>query len=185
MNTNSYLCRYISSHPNWENELVEQHHLKIKIQGNYAIFNYDHDSDFSNPIVQEARGIILNIEKQEVVCWPFRKFGNYYESYADKIDWATARVQEKVDGSIVKLWYDFEVNAWNFSTNGMIYASEAKIGENAQWDSKKNFQSNSQQNSQLSANQSLQSNFLSLLHSAVNYKDICFESLNKDHTYIF
>lgn len=181
MNTNSYLCRYISSHPDWKNELVEQYHLKIKMQGNYAIFNYDHDSDFSNPIVQEARGIILDITKQEVVCWPFRKFGNYYESYADKIDWATARVQEKVDGSIVKLWYDFEANAWTFSTNRMLDASETKIGENAQPD----FRANSKLNSQLSANQSFKSNFLSLIHSAVNYKDICFESLNKDYTYIF
>ena len=70
--------------------------------------------------IRELGGIIIDCERCEVVCWPFRKFGNHNEGYADTIDWSTARVQEKVDGSIVKLWYDEANGKWQFSTNGCI-----------------------------------------------------------------
>ena len=123
----SLICDVIEQNPNnWEQELSE---LNIKIKKcsdlPYAIFNYDINADFSNPVVQEARGIIIDIEKLEVVCWPFRKFGNYTEFYADEIDWTTAHVQEKVDGSIIKLWYSDRLNDWVWSTNSCIFASEA------------------------------------------------------------
>ena len=78
-----------------EEILKKEYGLRIKVEGDYAVFNYNITCDFKNPIVQEARGIILDIKSFEVVCWPFRKFGNYNESYADEIDWTTARVQER------------------------------------------------------------------------------------------
>ena len=107
--------------------MVDDYHIKTKEDYPFAIFNYDIGCDFSNPIVQEARGIIINLETLDVVCWPFRKFGNYNESYADKIDWDTARVQEKIDGSIVKLWYNDLFKQWQFSSNSVINAYEAVI----------------------------------------------------------
>jgi hypothetical protein len=83
--------------------------------------------DFTLPEVQEARGIIINVETLEVVCWPFRKFGNYGESYVDTIDWSSARTQEKIDGSITKLWWN-EINQnWQVSTNGIIYPNDFYI----------------------------------------------------------
>lgn len=130
MNEKSFLARYIRSHENWRTELSEYpYFLRIAEEGSYAIFNYDMTQsvsidgerrmcDFSLPEVQEARGIIINTETLDVVCWPFRKFGNYGEYYADSIDWNTARVQEKVDGSIMKLWNDGE--RWRVSTNSAI-----------------------------------------------------------------
>ena len=99
----SEICNFINEHPNWRDLLIEEYRINIKEEYPFAIFNYGIDCDFSNPIVQEARGIIIDIEDCDVVCWPFRKFGNYNESYADKIDWNTARVQDKIDGSIIKL----------------------------------------------------------------------------------
>lgn len=130
MNENSFLARYISTHENWRTELSEYpYFLRIAEEGRFAIFNYDMTQsasidgerrmcDFSLPEVQEARGIIIDTKTLEVVCWPFRKFGNYGEYYADSIDWSTARVQEKVDGSIMKLWNDGE--RWRVSTNSTI-----------------------------------------------------------------
>jgi hypothetical protein len=38
-------------------------------------------TDYTDPIVQEARGIIIDITNGDVVCWPFRKFGNWQESW--------------------------------------------------------------------------------------------------------
>lgn len=85
--------------------------------------------DFTIPEVQEARGIIIDTNNLDVMCWPFRKFGNYGESYVDDIDWPSAQVQEKVDGSIMKLWYDNrpDKQTWCVSTNGMINAFNAPI----------------------------------------------------------
>ena len=130
MQERSYLCKFINNNPNWESILSEYpYFITIRKDGPLAIFNYnllaseivegetEEDTkrftcDFSLPEVQEARGIIINYETLEVVCWPFRKFGNYGESYVDTIDWRTARVQEKVDGSIMKLWFNKLTNNW-------------------------------------------------------------------------
>ena len=128
MNTNSLICKYIFENPsNWYETLHKEYGIRIKKEGPLAIFSYNVECDFSNPIVQEARGIIIDYEKIEVVCWPFRKFGNHTESYADSIDWNSAVVLEKVDGSIVKLWYNKLTEKWQFSTNGMIDADNATI----------------------------------------------------------
>ena len=134
MTENSKLCRYIATHENWEEELKEKPYcLKIRHgEGKYkdlCVFCYDHlYSVFSNPIVQEARGIIINLKKLEVVCRAFNKFFNYGEGNAAKIDWSTARATEKIDGSIMKLWYFEDTDEWVLSTNGMIDAKEAVVG---------------------------------------------------------
>ena len=125
MNKNSKICCFMSKNMEWRTILKEEYGIVIKEDFPYAIFNYGIKCDFSNPIVQEARGIIINIETLEVVCWPFRKFGNYNESYADKIDWNTARVQDKIDGSIIKMWWSQISNEWQFSTNSTINAKDA------------------------------------------------------------
>lgn len=161
MNENSVLCRFLAAHPaDWE-ERLSALGIRMKRGGALCIFNYNITSDFSLPEVAEARGIILDTEKREVVCWPFRKFGNYNESYADRIDWQTARVQEKVDGSIVKLWFDGKRGAWQFSTNGCIRAEEASV--DGRWDLK----------------------YGDLIRKAENYGEIPFDALDREKTYIF
>lgn len=162
MNRNSMLCRYLSEHSDWETRLWDDYGIKVKRDGPYAIFNYSYNSSFADPLVQEARGIVLDVERLEVVCWPFRKFGNYTESYADDIDWRTARVQEKVDGSIVKLWHDHREGRWRFSTNGIIDAAKAPIEGSAPGRT-----------------------FLNAIRSAENYSDIHTDALDADRTYIF
>lgn len=162
MNTNSYLCRFLADHPDqWATLLWKDYRIRAKEEDGYAIFNYSFDCDFSDPLVQEARGIILDTEKKEVVCWPFRKFGNHYEHYADPIDWSQAQVLEKVDGSIIKLWYDRKKPGWQFSTNAMLRSEHAPVDE---------FSLNS---------------FYHLICRADNFGDIPFDSLDKDTTYIF
>ena len=56
----------------------------------------------------------------------FNKFGNYGEPYAPDIDWSTAFVSEKIDGSLIKVWWD---GAWHISTNGTIDAFKAELGD--------------------------------------------------------
>ena len=163
MNRNSRLCCFISEHENWRDILKDEYKITVKEEYPFAIFNYGIDCDFSNPIVQESRGIILDLDNLEVVCWPFRKFGNYNESYADKIDWNTARVQDKIDGSIIKLWWNRMTGKWQFSTNGTINAGTAL------------------------ANQMTQDTFLNVIRKADNYCEIILRLpiFNKDYTFIF
>jgi predicted DNA-binding protein (MmcQ/YjbR family) len=126
MNT---LVEYIKTYPNWRTELTQKPYcLTIKEKGKYTIFSYSQiDSDFYNKIVRVSRGIILKDVDTDpvVVCHAFDKFGNYGESYADTIDWASARVQEKVDGSIIRLWHDDDL--WHVSTNNTIDAFETDL----------------------------------------------------------
>ena len=160
MNKNSLIVDFIKKYPHSWRELLKEKGIKVKDSDtdHRVIFNYGIDCDFSDPIVQEARGIIINLDTLDVVCHPFRKFGNYNESYVDNIDWASARVQEKVDGSIVKLyWFN---NEWVWATNGVIDARNADV-------------------------QGFNKTFYDIIVSAKNYKDIPFEALVHDYTYIF
>jgi hypothetical protein len=121
---------YCSRHENWEEELTQEpYYVKIKEDGPYVMFSYDQiRSDFSYTIVREARGIIFRKGEWETpVCWAFNKFGNYGESYAPNIDWATSFVTEKVDGSLIKMWYDN--GDWHISTNGTINAFDATMSD--------------------------------------------------------
>lgn len=81
-------------------------------------FKYDQiESPMGSPLVQECRGLILNSKDNwNVVAFPFTKFFNYGEGHAAEIDWTTARVQEKIDGSLMILYhYD---NKWNVASSG-------------------------------------------------------------------
>lgn len=75
-------------------------------------------SPMHEAVVQESRGLILDQDDDwRIIAWPFRKFFNAGEPHAATIDWTTARVQEKLDGSLMILyWYD---GAWQVATSGM------------------------------------------------------------------
>ena len=93
-------------------------------------FRYDQIESSKNkthPIVVECRGLILNSKDNwNIVAYPFNRFFNYGE-VPDPIDWSTARVQEKIDGSMVFIfWYG---GRWNAATKGSPSAS-GNVGEN-------------------------------------------------------
>lgn len=66
------------------------------------------DSPLTNPIVRECRGLVLDRDDDyKPVARGFDKFFNYGEPGADDVDWATAEVQEKIDGTLILLYeYD-------------------------------------------------------------------------------
>ena len=164
MTANSKLCQIIAKFPNgdWQNVLENEHHgINWKSDGPLTIFNYGIEADFYDPVVQEARGIIINTEKCEVVCWPFRKFGKYDEGYADKIDWSTAKIQEKIDGSIMKLWWNEITGEWTWSSNSMIYAEKTHLPDD------------------------FSMSFKDAVEKADNYEFLKYDSLDKECTYIF
>lgn len=160
------ILKFVKNNENWE-ELLSQdpYNLIITRDNGYIMFKYDQiKSDFSLDIVKEARGIIFREKDFKVVCFPFIKFFNVEEPYADDINWENIQVQEKVDGSLIKVWADTSENGlpiWNISTNGTIDAFKANLTENM----------------------SDYHNFGELFMSVFD-ADLLF-NLNKDYTYMF
>ena len=162
MNEKSLICNYIKNHPDtWENDIKKMKIRFNKDADNLCIFKYDVGADFSDPIVCEARGIIIDLNNLEVVGIGFNKFFNSHEEYAADIDWHSARVQEKLDGSILKLFYNPYRNQWQWATNGVIEAVNATCED------------------------FIHKNFQELVNSADNLGCLDFNILNKDKSYIF
>lgn len=100
---------------------IEALHVSVKrhpAYPNLILFKYDQiESPMGNELVQNCRGVILDEnDNWRCVARPFKKFFNEGEGHAATLDWKTARVQEKVDGSLIILyWYD---GKWNVATSG-------------------------------------------------------------------
>lgn len=128
------LIKFLIANPDtWREQLsAAPYNLTIREEGDYVLFKYSQiESDFNEPIVREARGIILAHRggTWQVVRLAFDKFFNIGEVYADPINWNSVLITEKIDGSIMTLWYD--AGKWHLSTNGTIDAYEAKVGNGA------------------------------------------------------
>lgn len=129
MNYLTHIGKFISENEDWKEILSnEPYNLKISFDGEYVLMKYDmKTADFSSPIVREARGIIFKVGEWEYpVCHPFNKFFNYGETFSDDVDWNSAVVSEKIDGSLMKLWFD---DKWHLSTNGSIDAYKTTFND--------------------------------------------------------
>lgn len=82
------------------------------------LFKYNQiESPMAEPLVQECRGLILDaLHNWAVVSMPYTKFWNYGESLAAPIHWESATVWEKLDGSLITLY--FYGGSWHISTSG-------------------------------------------------------------------
>lgn len=82
------------------------------------LLKYDQiESPFAEPLVRECRGLILNRSQNwDVVSFPYTKFFNHGEGHVAPIDWASATIYEKVDGSLITL-YNW-CGSWQVATSG-------------------------------------------------------------------
>ena len=133
------LVKFMNKYADWEERLrAKPYCLDIKWDGDFVILKYNMiESDLNLTICKEARGsIFTNIHNEWVcVCRSLDKFGNWSESYAatKKIDWSkSVTVQEKVDGSIIRVWC--WKGLWHVSTNGTIDAFKAECGDSTYGD---------------------------------------------------
>ena len=124
--------KFIKENENWK-ELIQQapYFLKIDEDEDYALIKYDMiNSDFTQEIVNECRGIIIDKHTNKAHALSFKKFFNIQEELHADIDWKTARVQEKVDGSKILYWYNEYKNEWQVSTSGTLDAYKAQVNDN-------------------------------------------------------
>lgn len=155
------LQKFLIENKDWQDKISKEPYcLKIVEEGNLVLFKYNQiKSDFNESIVKEARGIILERDTWKVVAYAFDKFFNYGEQYAEDIDWESAVVEQKEDGSIIKVYY--YDNKWRVATNGTIDAYKCNIQS-------PNYNS-----------------FGELFDVAAKNSGLDYSKLNKDYTYIF
>ena len=96
--------------------------LRVKRKEDLIVLNYD----IGNKKDDDCRGLILNVPDFEVVSFSFLRFYNYGDPKAATIDWPSARVMEKLDGSLVVFYH---WNGWRVQTRGEIDA-EGKLHSN-------------------------------------------------------
>src|SRR4051794_21524704 len=85
------------------------------------------NSPMAEPIVQDCRGIILDeADDWRVVSYPYRKFFNHGEPNAAAIDWPSARVFDKLDGSLMTLYRYAE--KWQVASSGLPDADGPVFG---------------------------------------------------------
>lgn len=83
------------------------------ISFSYSLIN----SPMELQIVQECRGLILDEANDwAIVAYPYKKFFNYGEKNAVKLDWTSTVCLEKLDGSIAILYY--YDNKWHVGSSG-------------------------------------------------------------------
>jgi len=108
-------------------ELGIMHNIHSIFPNLYLFKYHTLHSPMENPVVQDARGIVLDADNDWLpVCFPYRKFFNYGEPNAVALDWNNVSIYEKVDGSMVCLWYYND--QWNVSTLGMADARGRVLG---------------------------------------------------------
>lgn len=98
------------------NLIVREYPHKVLLKYNQI------ESKMSLPEVQEARGLILERDTWTVMAMAFKKFFNNGEENAAKIDWNSAIIFEKCDGSLLTLYFDWVLNEWKVSTTGTAEA---------------------------------------------------------------
>ena len=112
--------KYIKIHG--VNKLCNDYKIQFKRHAKYpnlVQLHYQVYADFLNKIPRECRGLILNEDKNyEVVSMPFYKFFDYTDkNCAFNIDWDSAKVYDKFDGSTATLYYYND--RWHISSSSI------------------------------------------------------------------
>lgn len=89
---------------------------------NLVLLKYDMiNCDMSDPAVQQCRGVILDKDDDfRIISFPYTKFFNYGDTLAATINWETARVYEKLDGSLLTIYH--YAGAWQVQSSGTVDA---------------------------------------------------------------
>lgn len=111
------LATFIASHPDWMARLELDLRIFIMRDGDLASLKYNqHESPMEDPIVRQCRGTVVHVPSGRILAHPYDKFWNHGEPLADDIDWTTARVLEKLDGSLMILYWHEE--GWHVASSG-------------------------------------------------------------------
>ena len=94
--------------------------IKVSVKGNMYLYNYNNKVIVkrNNPILIKCRGLVLDYNGN-VLNYPFDRFFNSYERESVDIDWDSAKITEKIDGSLVCVFWNGK--DWEVTTRGSFY----------------------------------------------------------------
>jgi len=129
--------RLMHERTDWLEYLANDLHIAVVRDGTLASLKYNQiESPMANPLVQQCRGMVVDVERRKVLAWPYNKFWNHGEALAAPVDWATARVQEKLDGSLIIAYHDrdrWHVASSGHPTAGGSFGTETSTFRDAFW----------------------------------------------------
>lgn len=142
----SFLLAFIKGFDGTFDEAVKAlesapYHLKVRQLG--SLYNFDYHqikSPKNHPLVQQCRGKVIfrdhEFGNHRVVAWPMTRFFNYGEPHADEIDWSSAIIRTKEDGSLLKVYWVEELGEWHVGTRGTvsIHAPDGDENFRVLWD---------------------------------------------------
>jgi hypothetical protein len=93
---------------------LEEHGIVAKDKGDYWVLNYNQMD--KNPYNVLTRGLVIHKSGRIASC-PFFRFFNFGETLAAKVDFTNADIMEKLDGSLVGIFFpegDIANPVWHF-----------------------------------------------------------------------
>lgn len=96
-----------------------------------TLYNYSNECVYEkawDEYTLEARGLILDNERECIAARPFRKFFNHGE-VAEPLPDGPFTVYDKVDGSLGITFYDWHQRRWRMATRGSFASPQAIRGE--------------------------------------------------------
>lgn len=104
-------------------QLLAEHGVKAKPHNGKVSLVYDQlAAKDDDPIACQCRGLVLREGTWEILAHPFHRFFNYGQPTAATIDWGTARFEEKLDGTLLIVYWDEAANRWHCATRSMCEA---------------------------------------------------------------
>ncbi len=97
--------------------------LIVKEKEGMYLYNYNTNIVLvprNHPILKICRGLVLSTNG-DCLCYPFNRFFNHFEKEADKIDWKNSLIQEKLDGSLINVFWNKNKRYWEITTRGSFY----------------------------------------------------------------
>lgn len=108
----------------WQDSEEMRKNIQVHNKGNMWLYNYNdgHQVERTHPVLMKCRGLVIR-EDGCLLNYPFERFFNDFEKEHVDIDWDSAEIQEKLDGSLVCVFWNGE--GWEITTRGMFYPSDA------------------------------------------------------------
>ena len=125
-----HVQKYLADHT--LEDLKNEYGIKVKEYDNFIGLNYDQvKSPKSHPITVECRSLKLHKNNLSVASRSFDRFFNYGEvpeMYKD-FNITKSVIMEKVDGSLINIWYNQIDQRWEVSSRSMIFGESKPSDE--------------------------------------------------------
>lgn len=113
--------RYLVNHG--LEKTVEDFALEYRDYGHKILLKYNQiDSNFNHEEVCDCRGLVLEKGTWKIMSMSFRKFFNLGETKAAPINLAESSIFDKLDGTMIHVYWDWVIEKWCIGTTGTAEA---------------------------------------------------------------